>query len=104
MTKDEAEELVDRIPYITTLAAMTEKVRLNFYQKAVAKDDPVELIKTVKTCYIRKGMASGKNMSEQEKQLGETGRRLLHAKLASALGIREEEVEQYVKERLENQL
>ena len=104
MTKDEADDLIDRIPYITTLAALTEKARLSFYQKAVARGEPLDLVKTVKTCWIRQGMASGKNMSEQEKQKGDTARRLLHEQLAEALGIRESEVENYIKTQLENQL
>lgn len=104
MTKDEAGDLIDRIPYITTLAALTEKARLAFYQKAVARGEPVDLVKAVKTCHIRKGMASGKNMSEQEKQLGDAARRLLHGQLAEALGIRESEVDSYIKAQLEKQL
>ena len=104
MTKDEADDLIDRIPYITTLAALTEKTRLSFYQKAIARGEPLDLVKTVKTCWIRQGMASGKNMSEQEKQQGDTARRLLHEQLAEALGIRESEVENYIKTQLENQL
>lgn len=104
MTKDEALELIERIPYITTIATTGDKFRVEYYRKALAKDDPVDWIKVIKTCHIRRNVSLGKVVSTQESQYGETAKKRLNSALAAALGIPENEVEKFIEKHLEEEI
>lgn len=49
MTREDALELVERMPYIRTIQVAADKVRSEFYQEALHSDDPVEWVKVIKT-------------------------------------------------------
>ncbi|MDO5562011.1 MAG: hypothetical protein Q4F74_00180 [Synergistaceae bacterium] len=104
MTREDALELIERIPYITTYAALNEKFRTDCYRKAVAKDDPVEWIKSIKTFYILKNQISGKKIGETEPQYAAKAKERLHSLLAESLGIKTDEVEAFVKSHLESKM
>ena len=52
MTKDDALELIERMPYIPAFVISNERNRLSALRAAQKSDDPVEWIKVVKTIYI----------------------------------------------------
>lgn len=104
MTKDDAMELIERIPYITTFAALNEKFRTDYFRKAVGKNDPVEWVKAVKTYYILKNEISGKKVGGLESQYAAKAKELLHSSLAEALGIGEGNVEEFVESHIKSMM
>lgn len=96
MTRDEALELIERIPYITIYDAPSGKARIDLYKKAVLKKDPLQWIRVVKSCWLRKDEKPGKITSTLEKEYCGRAKKQLHAALSEALGIGEEEVEPFI--------
>lgn len=98
MTRDEALELIDRMPYITTIQARTDKIRIELYKNAVESDNPLNWISVIKSFYLRTHTQSGERLiaSEEETRVAASAKEQLEAELAKALGIREEEVEDYI--------
>lgn len=72
------------------------KARIDLYKKALSKKDPLQWLKVVKSCWLRKEEASGHIEGTLEKEYGSRARRQLHAELAAALEIKEEEVEAFI--------
>lgn len=66
LTKEEAMELIERIPYIRTLQIVDNAYRLQVFQTALASDDPVEWIKIIKTDYIRRQDTAAKKRPSPE--------------------------------------
>ncbi len=96
MTKDEAIELIERIPYICTANMPSSKDRLEFYRRALLKKDPVQWIHVIKTNYICKNSMHGETMRILEEEYTARAKRMLHKELASALEIDESEVEKFI--------
>ncbi|MCQ4813893.1 hypothetical protein [Cloacibacillus evryensis] len=96
MTKEEALELIERIPYVTTFSAPSGKARIDLYKRAVGKKEPLQWLKVVKSCWLRREEDSGKITGTLESEYGKRAKRLLHAELAAALEIKEEEVESFI--------
>ncbi len=51
---DNINEVIERIPYIRTLQIENDRFRQEIYQKTIATFDEVDLIKIIKSIYIRK--------------------------------------------------
>ena len=67
MTKDDALELIERMPYIPAFVISNERNRLSALRAAQKSDDPVEWIKVVKTIYIcRNDPKTGRRPSDAE--------------------------------------
>jgi RNA polymerase-interacting CarD/CdnL/TRCF family regulator len=102
MTRNDAIELIERIPFITTFTAPSTKDLLDSYRKALNKKDPVQWVKVVKSCYLRKDdTPSAQTFGTLQKQYGLKAKKILHGELASALDIKEDEVEPFIKNYLE---
>ncbi len=101
LTKDEALEVLDRIPYIPTIQAPNDKIRNEFYSDAMNKYDCLEWIKVIKTVYIRK---EEKRLSNIEVTLAANAKKYLHAELSIVLDIPIDEVEEYIKQYVANSL
>lgn len=54
MTREAAIELIERIPYVTTINALSSRMRLDFCKKAAQSKDPLIWIKAIKSAYIQK--------------------------------------------------
>ena len=52
-TKEELEELMERMPYITTISAPNRKVRRELYDIAMEKYEDIEWVKVIKSVYLR---------------------------------------------------
>lgn len=97
MTKDEAIELIERMPYITTLMISNDKTRLELFKAALKSENPVELVKLIKTDYIRQNDKNSKKQpSDEERKIALTAKKLLYSELSSALCININEVESFI--------
>lgn len=101
LTTEGAEELIGRIPAIPAFEAAGGRERIAMYRQALAKKDPVQWIKVIKSSYLMKG----KELSSQTEKTLELSYRekaygLLHGLLAEALKIDEGDVEDYIKGRI----
>ena len=101
MTREAAIELIERIPYITTINTQSSRMRLDFCKKAAQSKDPLIWIKAIKSAYIKKDRSS-KACSDIESEYTERTKKLLHKELAQALQIPEEEVEDFIKKHIES--
>ncbi len=96
LTKEEAEELIRRIPQVEakkcenmTVAAMRDE-----YQKSFANHDREDLIQLIKGIY-QKGERSGK-LGVIDEQFMKRAENLLYGEIATALGIEREQVVDYI--------
>ncbi|MDR0827017.1 MAG: hypothetical protein LBN33_03940 [Desulfovibrio sp.] len=96
MTRDEAMELIDRMPYIPTIAENNKKLRLELYRLSSESDDPLEWIKVIKSCYVQMHFVDKTNISEEELQYGDNAKKRLEAELSQAVGITEKDIEDYI--------
>jgi CarD family transcriptional regulator len=96
MTRDEAMELIDRMPYIPTITENNRKLRLELYKLSSISDDPSEWVKVIKSCYVQTHFVDKMNISEEELQYGHTAKKRLEAELSQAIGIKEEDIEEYI--------
>lgn len=88
LTKEEAMELIERIPYIRTLQIVDNAYRLQVFQTALASDDPIEWIKIIKTDYIRRqDTAAKKRPSPEEIRIARQAKEKLHHMLSASLGV-----------------
>ena len=101
MTREAAIELIERIPYVITINALSSRMRLDFCKKAAQSKDPLIWIKAIKSAYIQKDHNS-KAYSDIESEYTERTKKLLHKELAQALQIPEEEVEDFIKKHIES--
>ena len=95
MTRQEAEELLERIPYITVIDESNPKLLRTKYLDAMRAYDPVEWVRVIKTVYLRSTERTSRAMriSETERTLADTAKRYLQTELALALGESEAEME-----------
>lgn len=99
MTRDEAEELIERIPYINTNSLMiaNDRIRLEMYYSVLNSEDPVEWVRLVKTDYIRRNDKNiRKHPSKEEVKIALSAKSELYKKLAMALEIQTDRVEAYI--------
>ncbi len=97
MTREEAMELIERMPYIRTIMMGSDKIRLALLIEAMQSDDPVEWVKVIKTDYVRRNDKSAKRLpSKEESQTAKTAKDKLYHELSSALEIPPEELEEFI--------
>lgn len=103
MTREQAERLIRELPAIETLSAADEKQRERFYKQALSSPDCREWVRMIKTLRSRKSvrMAQGKKMTATETRYYQAGRERLFQEIALAVGIRKEDVDDYITDRLE---
>ena len=101
MTREAAIELIERIPYITTINTQSSRMRLDFCKKAAQSKDPLIWIKAIKSAYIQKDISS-KAYGDIESEYTEKAKKLLHSELSHALQIPTEEVENFIKNHIES--
>lgn len=103
MTRDEALELIDRIAFLPTIKGPDRKSLAEIYRACAESDDPLEWVKVVKSCYTRTHYG-GPALNEAESRYGEMAQQRLEAELASALGLRSDEVEAYIKKYIDENI
>lgn len=102
MTKEQAIELIEKLPSVTPPNEPVTKDRIDFYRKAVSKKDPVQWVKVIKSSYMRKNEKPlAATTAMLEKEYCRRAYSNLHAELAGALEIQKDEVETFIKNYLE---
>jgi CarD family transcriptional regulator len=102
MTRDEAEELIDRIPGIQELWITNEKQREELYKGCMKTCDCGEWIRIIKTLYLRRveRTARGKKITSVDERYLKMAEDYLYSELELVLGIPKNRVEQYIGDRI----
>ncbi|MGO4944992.1 CarD family transcriptional regulator [Blautia sp. Sow4_E7] len=94
LTKDEAWDLIERIPEIPTAWTDNEKMREQKYKEAVKANDPEALVAIIKMIYQRKQkrLSQGKKCTATDARYFQVAENLLYMELGAALGKPKQEV------------
>ena len=94
LTKEEAWNLIKRIPEIPTAWINNEKLREQNYKDAVKANDPEALVAIIKMIYQRKEkrLAQGKKCTATDARYFQIAENLLYMELGVALGKPKQEV------------
>lgn len=98
LTKDEAWDLIERIPEIPTAWTDNEKMREQKYKEAVKANDPEALVAIIKMIYQRKQkrLSQGKKCTTTDARYFQVAENLLYMELGTALGKSKEEVRENI--------
>lgn len=100
-TKEELEELIERMPYIQTIQAPNGKARRELYQLAMSEFDDLEWVRIIKSVYLR---MEEKRYEDFEPEYLEKARKFLYGEIAVRFQISIEEVENFLTKKIEKQL
>ena len=94
LTKEEAWNLIKRIPEIPTAWINNEKLREQNYKEAVKANDPEALVAIIKMIYQRKQkrLAQGKKCTATDARYFQIAENLLYMELGAAIGKPKKEV------------
>ena len=94
LTKEEAWDLIRRIPEIPTAWRDNEKMREQSYKEAVKANDPEALVAIIKMIYQRKQkrLAQGKKCTATDTKYFQAAENLLYVELGAALGKPKQEI------------
>lgn len=103
LTRKEAEELIREIPQIGNLWVPDEKQREQNYKQAVGSCDCRELVKVIKTLWIRnqERLSQGKKITVMDKKYFRMAEDTLYAELSLSLDIPKEQVRDYIAQQVE---
>ncbi len=102
MSKDEAMAFIDTIPSISILTVDREKNRRDTYRKALDGATPEVLVSIIKTVRTRREEYAKvkKRVSETDNDYEKKAKNCLYGELSVSLGIRLEEVDGFIDNRL----
>lgn len=103
ISKAEAEKLIDEIPEIETLNIVSDKLREEKYKECIRSCDNRELIRIIKTIYLRKKkrMQQGKKATNIDKNYLRFAEEKLYSELSLILGIQKSDMENYITARIQ---
>ena len=103
LNRAEAEELLERIPFVRAIEESNAKLLRAKYIEAMHTHEPLNWVRVIKTVYLRANMPSSRSfrLSETERSFAENAKRFLHAELALALDLAEQDMEQYITEHIQ---
>ena len=103
MDKNEAEEILDRIPFVRTIEESNAKLLRARYVESMRTHDPVEWVRVIKTVYLRMTAQStrSRSISETERSFAESAKRNLHTELALALNLPFGDMEDYISDHIQ---
>ncbi len=103
MTKEQAAELIERMPGLEPLEVPMEKMRRDLYRQAMQSCDPEQYVRLIKTVYRRRMdmMQQHKRLSETDSDFERNAKLSLYHELSVVLDVKFAEVEQYLIDRLE---
>ena len=98
ITKDAANDLIAKIPQIETVWIINEKAREVQFKESLQTCDCVELVKMIKTLYVRKQqrIVNGKKVTVVDEKYFRQAEDKLYEELAFALGMEKSKVSQYI--------
>lgn len=101
MDRADAEEVIERVPYLQTIQAPKEKAYGELLQAAFAKYAPIEWVRIVKSAHIRQ---QHQRLSAFERPYADKAKEYLHSELSLVLGIPYDEVEAHIQRYIANEL
>lgn len=104
ITKEEADQLIDSVEEVDVLWIADERKRDEAYKQVIAKCDCLELVRVIKTIYLRKQkrLAAGKKVTISDERFFKLAEDNLYSELAIVLGVSKEEAREYMINRIEN--
>lgn len=100
-TKEELEELIERMPYIQTIQAPNGKVRKELYELAMKAYDDVEWVKVIKSVYLR---MEDRRYEDFEPGYMEKSKQFLYGEIAVRFVLPFNDVEHFVNEAIKKHL
>lgn len=103
LTRDEAESLIQEIPRIEPLKITNEKFLEQDYKTCVKSNHCIELVKLIKTIYLRKQkrLETGRKETAVDSKYFKIAEEHLYGELALALEMDKREVYKYITEQLQ---
>ena len=100
LNREEAVELLDRIPFVRTIEVDNAKQLRAKYIELMRMHEPLEWVRVIKTVYARTHTPASRTsrISETERSFSDNAKRNLHAELSLALGVPEGDMERYITE------
>lgn len=101
ISKIEAEKFIETIPSISIIEAQDRAIE-NEYKSLMRSDKMLDLIKIIKTSYLRNDIRkeNGKKISELDDNYLKKAEQILYNELSISLGIPFDEVKEYIKNRI----
>ena len=98
ISKEEAEKLIKKIPKIETLKNFDDKYIEKTYKELLYNGDLVDLIKIIKTTYIRNDnrIKSNKKISDKDKTYFEKAEEYLYNELSISFNMSCDETKEYI--------
>lgn len=105
LRRDEAQKLIKGIPDIPLLVIANEKLSEQMYRECIKSNDCEELIKIIKTIYLRKQkrMQAGRKVTAVDAKYFHLAEDSLYGELAVALEMPKDEVESYITREMSRQ-
>jgi len=102
ITKEAAEALIQKIPEIETIKVDDDRLLENEYIKAINSGKHENLIKIIKTTYLRKveKINNGKKVGEKDKNYFRLAEKLFYTEFSAALGMSYQETKKYVENKV----
>lgn len=100
LNREEAVELLDRIPFVRTIEVDNAKQLRAKYIELMRMYDPLEWVRVIKTVYARTHTPASRTqrISDTERSFSDNAKRNLHAELSLALGMPGGDMERYITE------
>lgn len=101
ISKDDAIKFIDTFKKIDTLD-LNEKMIEQEYQRLIVSNSLIDLVKIIKTSYLRNKMRidTGKKVSEKDNYYFEKAEKLLYTELSISLEMPYDDVKKYVLDKL----
>ena len=103
ITKEEANKLIEKIPYIEIINDNTKMIE-NTYKELMKTNNLEDLIKIIKTTYLRNNtrIKNGKKESEKDSNYFEMSEKRLYNELSIALNLSFKETKEYIINKVNN--
>lgn len=103
LSHEEAENLIDQIPNIESAWENDNKSRERQYKESIKTSDCRELIKIIKTLYLRKAerISQGKKFTSTDEKYMKIAEENLYSELSIPLNIPKGEMSAYIEKRVE---
>lgn len=104
ITKEEALELIDRIPRIEKIGVGNDKQREEKYKELAKQCDCESWVTIIKTIYVRRQerIAQGKKITATDDKYCRIAEDSLYSELGFAIGKNKDEMEAFIRERIDN--
>lgn len=102
ISKEEALQLIDRIPRIEEIGVGNDKLREEKYKELARQCDCESWVSIIKTIYVRKQqrIAQGKKITATDDKYCRIAEDSLYSELGFAIGKNKDEMEDFIKERI----